>query len=298
VESRGLAWQAGEDWKLDAYFAGKDLYKVQAGRIFGKHEAHVTKAERQVGKVGELSCGYGAGAEAVHDFAAKMGVKLNEVESAKLVRDWRSANPQIVEYWRLLDEALHDAVEERVSSHVALQHGYYLRILPRPAPESLRSQVKNPDLISLEIRMVQEDNFTLFSRVIHGANIKRQSIQYWKPSERKTGDLWVDTWMNPKTKQPQQYTVYGGKLAGLLTQSLCRELFFTSLRDVHHWTGHVDNVRLVGQFHDEIVLEWEPLPGGVTLEWAKNMLKMSMTHTDLPGFPLAAEIKHDYRYTK
>ena len=37
--------------------------------------------------------------------AAKMGVELSEVESAKLVRDWRGANPQIVEYWRLLDEA-------------------------------------------------------------------------------------------------------------------------------------------------------------------------------------------------
>ena len=36
VESRGLAWLAGEQWKLDAYRKGQDLYKVQAGKIFGK----------------------------------------------------------------------------------------------------------------------------------------------------------------------------------------------------------------------------------------------------------------------
>jgi DNA polymerase len=296
VESRGLAWQAGEQWKLDAYFAGKDLYKVQAGKIFGKHEAHVTKAERQVGKVGELACGYGAGADAVRDFAAKMGVELSEVESAKLVRDWRGANPQIVEYWRLLDEALHDAVDLGQTGMAPIKHGW-VKVIPMPAPQSLRDQVGNQDLVSLHIHMyVGRDR--VVDRVIHGAHVKGRNIQYWKPSERKTGDLWVDTWTNPKTKRQQPFTVYGGKLSGLLTQSLCREVFFNSLRDVHGrlapFTGV--NVQLVGQFHDEIVLDWEP--GAVTLESAKNMLNDCMSKTKLPQFPLAADIKHDYRYTK
>ena len=54
----------------------------------------------------------------------------------------------------------------------------------------------------------------LFTRVIHGAHMKGRNVGYWKPSERKTGDLWVDVFTNPKTKQVQPYTVYGGKLAG------------------------------------------------------------------------------------
>jgi DNA polymerase len=296
VESRGLAWQAGEDWKLDAYFAGKDLYKVQAGKIFGKHEAHVTKPERQVGKVGELACGYGAGGPAVRDFAKKMGVELSETEAAKLVRDWRAANPQIVEYWRLLHEALMDAVDLGQPGMAPMKHGW-VKVIPIPAPKSLRDQTGNQNLVSLRVQMyVGSDR--MVDRVIHGTHLVGRNIHYWKPSERKTGDLWTDTWVNPKTKRQQPFTVYGGKLSGLLTQSLCREVFFNSLRDVHGRLSPFPgvNVELVGQFHDEIVLDWRP--GAVTLESTKAMLNDCMSRTKLPGFPLAAEIKFDYRYTK
>lgn len=298
VESRGLAWQAGEQWKLDAYFRGEDLYKVQAAEMFHKPVAQIGKSERQIGKVGELACGYGAGAQAVKDFAAKMGVELSEGESAKLVADWRKANPLIVDYWARLHEALLTTVTHQISSRVELSHGYYLRLFADPAPQSLRDQVKDQRLISLEIRMVKPDDRTLFSRVIHGTHIVGRNIHYWKPSERKTGDLWVDTWTNPKTKRQQPFTVYGGKLSGLLTQSLCREVFFASLRDVHSRLDrfHGVNVQLVGQFHDEIVLDWSP--GALSLEGAKDMLQDCMTRTILPRFPLAAEIKHDFRYTK
>lgn len=296
VESRGLAWQAGEQWKLDAYHQGEDLYKVQAGLIFGKHKAHVTKAERTVGKVGELACGYGAGADAVREFAAKMHVELSEGESAKLVRDWRGANPKIVEYWYALDDILHQAVETGLTQSVMMKNVSVI-IEPIRAPRSLRQQTGNQALNSLEIRVWHGGKQVLL-RVIHGVEIHGRNIHYWKPSERKTGNLWVDTWMNPKTKRQQPFTVYGGKLSGLLTQSLCREVFFDTLRKTDSWVGSTPGVRLVGQFHDEIVLDWAPDPNGPSLEQAKDMLNSTMSVTKLKGFPLAAEIKSDYRYTK
>lgn len=295
VESRGLAWQAGEDWKIDAYFRGEDLYKVQAGQMFGKPAADVVKAERQVGKVGELSCGYGAGPDAVRDFAAKMGVILSEGEAAKLVYDWRQANPAIVDYWHRLHEALLHCLEGDVSTWVGLPHGS-VKILPMPAPASLRAQTGDPKLKSLRVRLFLNDNTMILERVIHGTHIVGRNIHYWKPSERKTGDLWTNVWMNPKTKRHQPFTVYGGKLSGLLTQSLCREVFFDSLRNVHDWCGKAPNVKLVGQFHDEIVLDWTP--GPFDLDYIKHKLEVSMSHTILPRFPLAAEVKSDYRYTK
>jgi DNA polymerase len=296
VESRGLAWQANEKWKLDAYHQGKDLYKVQAGVIFGKHEAHVNKAERQVGKVGELACGYGAGPGAVKDFAAKMGVEMSEVEAGKLVRDWRGANPKIVGYWNLLNDALHMALESGRRQGVFMDN-VVIEIIPRPAPQSLRTQTGNPHLKSFWIGM-GVDGVEIFNRIIHGTHIKHGNICYWKPSERKTGDLWTDFWVNPKTKQKQAFTIYGGKLSGLLTQSLCREIFFTTLRKTAEWVNQTPGLELVGQFHDEVVLEWAPHPMGPSLEGAMDMLNSSMSVTELPRFPLAAEIKHDYRYTK
>jgi DNA polymerase len=297
VESRGLAWQAGEQWKLDAYREGLDLYKVLAGKIFQKHHAQVTKPERQVGKVGELACGYQAGAGAVRDFAAKMGVELSEAEAAKLVRDWRAADPETEEYWRMLDELLHDALDME-DPYLRHTPNVIIEVRPFPAPASLREQTGNPGLKSLLIGMADKNEHELVSRVIHGVHLKGRNIHYWKPSERKTGDLWVDTWMNPKTKRQQPFTIYGGKLAGLFTQSLCRELFFDCLRKVHEWVNQCPNVRLVGQFHDEIVLDWVPDPNGPSLEQVKHMLTSSMTATHLKGFPLGAEIKSDYRYTK
>ena len=87
VESRGLAWIAGEQWKLDAYYAGKDLYKVLAASpdMFNKPYDSITKEERQSGKVGELSCGYGAGETAIVRFAEGMGIEMSE-ESAQRIK--------------------------------------------------------------------------------------------------------------------------------------------------------------------------------------------------------------------
>ena len=294
VESRGLAWQAGERWKLEAYRQGQDLYKVQAGVIFGKPADQVTKDERQIGKVGELSCGYGAGPVAVKEFAAKMGVDLSEGESAKLVSDWRAANPMTVDYWHNLDAALHVALEGKPNT-VPLMHGW-VEVTPVLAPQSLRDQVKDPGLLTLVVKVFDHGMNVFLTRVIHGVKRIGRNIQYWKPTERKTGNLWVDTWVNPKTKRPQKFTVYGGKLAGLLTQSLCRELFFTSLRHVHMWADLQSNVQLVGQFHDEIVLDW--VPGGTSLNMTIGVLSQEMSMSPLKEFPLAAEVKHDYRYVK
>ena len=295
VESRGLAWQSGEQWKLDAYAHGQDLYKVQAGLIFNKPVDQVSKSERQIGKVGELACGYGAGPDAVRDFAAKMGVSMTQHESAKLVRDWRSANDGIVNYWHALNDGLHTATGGAYTS-VSMAYGT-VEIEPVMAPASLRQQTDDVDLVSLQITM-RTGSKILFNRVIHGAHLKGRNVGYWKPSERKTGDLWVDRFTNPKTKQVQPYTVYGGKLAGLLTQSLCREIFFTCLLDVHVWIEDLPNVQLIGQFHDEIVLDWAPQLNQPGLGAVMGMLNESMTRTTLPDFPLAAEIKHDFRYTK
>jgi hypothetical protein len=65
---------------------------------------------------------------------------------------------------------------------------------------------------------------------------------------------------------------------------------------VYNWQKNVSNVKLVGQFHDEIVLEWSP--GSFPAEATVTQLDWYMTRTMLRGFPLGAEIKSAYRYIK
>lgn len=312
VESRGLAWLARAEWKLDEFRKGKDMYKVLAAKIDGVHYDDVLKDRRQFGKVGELSCGYGAGGDAVRQFAEKMGTDLSEVEAALLVREWRAVNPEIERFWYRLDDQLHKMLADRNPSVTyrveAGAPGWRVELQIIHTPASLRKQAKaeKKNVNSFELRLVDDGGGVHVRRVFHGAYLHGRNIRYFKPSERKTGDLWRDSYINPKTKQLTYYTVYGGKLTGILTQSMCREMFFNSLRIMDQWLTGVygpTNLQMIGQFHDEIVLDWQPVSWAsgrtIGLEGAKRELEAAMTNVGpFIGFPLDAEIKHDHRYTK
>ena len=56
IEARVLAWEAGEDWRLEAFLEGKDIYCASASQMFHvpvvKHG--INGELRQKGKVAEL----------------------------------------------------------------------------------------------------------------------------------------------------------------------------------------------------------------------------------------------------
>lgn len=295
IESRALGFLAGEDWKVQAYRQGQDIYKAQAMKIFGIHDiSQVTKEQRTTGKVGELSCGYGAGPVAVKDFAAKMGVELTEGEAGQLVRDWRDANPHTVEFWDGLGEAMFKTVETGVAHNVHSSSGLGIRFRQATTPESLINQA--PDARSVQM-LVFKGTERLMSRVFHGCYLRGRNIGYHKPSTLKGGRPWKKTYVDPKTKRQRYYELYGGKLAGILTQSLCRELFFEALFLIDKQLNTIDNADLIGQFHDEVVIDW--WPGDTSMAAVMARMESAMTGSFiLPGLPMGVEVKHDYRYTK
>lgn len=301
VESRGLAYLAGEQWKLDAYHRGEDLYKVLAAKINHLDDWHqVTKEQRQSGKVGELSCGYGAGGTAVQGFAQKMGIEMSEDEAVQLVRDWRATNPMIVELWALLDQLLLAAVQSWGQGAIftaSLANNLSIEFDRGRTPLSLEKQHPGAKTISMRLYLRGQSRPVL-ERIFQGCYLRGNQVCYYKPSERRGGDLWSAWYIDPKTKQKRFYSLYGGKLSGILTQSFCRELFFIALKRV---TEKVERpgVRLIGQFHDEIVLDYDPLVAPYPVEIVKKELEQVMSNPHpFKGFPLAAEVKHDYRYTK
>jgi hypothetical protein len=125
--------------------------------------------------------------------------------------------------------------------------------------------------------------------------------------------MWTSHFVDPKTKKVRFYDIYGGKLAGILTQSMCREMFFYALHRLDRDMKGVANAKIVGQFHDEIVVDWVP-PGsgtdfpqedpieyyGLDYNTTLALVEASMTEVSehFKGFPLEADIKSGFRYIK
>lgn len=299
IEARGLAWAAGAKWKLEAFFNGQDMYRVLASKIYDRPYGVIGKhsPERQVGKVGELACGYQASGPAVKDFAEKMGVAFTEAEAVHLVSDWRRVNPEIVDLWSRMDAAMREALEGKIKS-VQLNDGWYMQFMLQEAPESLKQQTKGDIQSSLAMVVRDPSASEFFQRVFHGAHVEGGSVVFFKPTEAVSAKPWTNVYVHPKTKRPTLHTIYGGKLTGIMIQSLCREIFFRSLVHLNSWMQHVRGVELLGQFHDEVITDWTPqcpLP----VEDVRQVIEGRMAQAPgMPSFPIAAEVKSSYRYNK
>ena len=114
IEARVLSWLAKERWRMDVFEGDGDIYCAIAGRMF--HCNVVKHGEnghlRQKGKQAELACGYGGSVGALKAFGAlESGMKEEELKP--LVDAWRSANPNIVDFWWAVDRAAKGCIKER-----------------------------------------------------------------------------------------------------------------------------------------------------------------------------------------
>lgn len=94
IEARVIAWLAGEQWALDAFYAGRDIYVETAGRMGSQYT-------RSQGKVAVLALGFAGGVNSLR----VMGATGNDRALQNLVSTWREANPAIVDLWSELGAA-------------------------------------------------------------------------------------------------------------------------------------------------------------------------------------------------
>jgi DNA polymerase bacteriophage-type len=119
IESRVLAWVAGEEWKLDAYKRydatcdpRDEPYCETACRIFRVPSGSYTKdsPERNVGKTCDLAFGFMGGINAWRKFEPD---RFNDEEVKTFNAEWRAAHPAIKRLWYNIDRAALAAVRER-----------------------------------------------------------------------------------------------------------------------------------------------------------------------------------------
>ena len=117
IEARVSAWFSHEEWVLDVFPNGGDIYCATASQMFGVPvEKHGQNSElRQKGKIATLALGYGGGVNALKAFGAdKMGM-TNE-EMAQTVDLWRKANPRIVSMWKSLETAMKKCIVHKATT--------------------------------------------------------------------------------------------------------------------------------------------------------------------------------------
>ena len=125
IEARVLSFLANETWRLKVFADNGDIYCASASAMFHVPvEKHGQNAHlRQKGKIAELALGYGGSVGALKAMGAlEMG--LAEEELQPLVDAWRTSNPNIVQFWWDVDNAVNTTVRQRFDTET---HGIRFR---------------------------------------------------------------------------------------------------------------------------------------------------------------------------
>lgn len=240
IEARVIAYLAGEQWRLDVFAQGGDIYCSSASQMFKvpvvKHG--VNGHLRQKGKIAELACGYGGGIGALKAFGAdKMG--LTEEEMQDIVNQWRLASPTIPKFWRDTEKAAKNALEHPGRTFSIPCGVKYLR-----------------DADALRCRLPSGRILTYW-----GARLENGSIVFMGQDQT--------------TRKWQKMETWGGKLVENIVQAVARDCLAVAM--VRLDAAGYD---ICFHVHDEIIAEapedsrWQDMAEimGQPIDWAPGLL--------------------------
>ena len=237
IEARVIAWLSGENWVLEVFRNGRDIYCETASRMFKVPvEKHGQNSHlRQRGKVAVLALGYEGGVAALEAMGgSRLG--LTESEEKEIVYKWREQNSNIVKLWRIVEKAAIRAI--KTGESVTIQRGI---------------------VVARQWGML---TITLPSG---------RTICYPRASvETEYGDCWHGDHdvieyegVNQTTKKWGKVRTYGGKLTENIVQAIARDILgYVILR------ARKERLDVVFHIHDEIIVEAKP---GQTLEEVEQL---------------------------
>ena len=240
IEARVIAYLAGEQWRMDVFAQGGDIYCSSASQMFKVPvEKHGVNGHlRQKGKVAELACGYGGGVGALKAFGAdKMG--LSEQEMQDIVTQWRQASPTIPRLWRDTEDAAKRALENPGKTF-----GIPCGVKYHKDKDALRCKLPSGRILT-----------------------------YWN-ARLENGSI-VFVGQNQTTRQWEKTDTWGGKLTENIVQAYARECLAVAMvrLEAAGW-------RIVFHVHDEVVIEapdgsrWQDAAAimGEPIDWAPGLL--------------------------
>jgi len=248
IEARVLAWLAGEEWVLDVFRKGGDIYCATATQMFHKPvEKHGRNAElRQKGKIAVLALGYGGGVGAL-DAMGGQKLGMTEEEEKETVNRWRDANPMIAKFW-------HDVEEAALRVIQGFQKTARLGIRKQISAEEKEARmamaggaVRDYSVRDSYLEFSMHEGW-LVCRLPSGRCITWPSAEV---TVNRFGGVSVRyKGVNQKTNKWGWLETFGGKLVENITQAVARDCLAHVLLQLD-----AIGIRTVFHVHDEVVCE-------------------------------------------
>lgn len=241
IEARVIAYLAGEQWRMDVFSQGGDIYCSSASQMFKVPvEKHGVNGHlRQKGKIAELACGYGGGIGALKAFGAdKMG--LTDEEMQDIVTQWRQASPTIPKFWRDTERAAKRALENPGRTFTLSCGVKYYR-----------------DADALRCKLPSE-----------------RILTYWNARLDSDGSICF-MGQNQTTRKWEKTQTWGGKLVENIVQAYARDCLAVAMLRLAD-AGY----DIVFSVHDELIAEategsrWQDMAEimGQPIDWAPGLL--------------------------
>lgn len=242
IEARVLAWLSKEEWRLELFKKGGDIYCQSASKMFGVPVVKngVNGELRQKGKIAELACGYGGSIGALKAFGA-VAMGIPESELKPMIDKWRASNPNIVNLWWKVDKVAKYVITHKSSYECyGLTFSYERGIMFIKLPSGRRLAYCKPRL---------------------GINaFGSECITY---EGIGTGKKW------------ERIESYGPKLVENIVQAIARDILAESMMRLNK-----NGYKITMHVHDEVVLEVQEDVSSVeevcrimaiTPSWAKDL---------------------------
>ena len=264
IEARVTAWLAGEEWRMEVFRNGGDIYCASASQMF-----HVPVVKhglngdlRQKGKIAELALGYGGGIGALKAFGGDKPWKgmdgtmhpgMTEEEMGEIVGRWRESSPKVVALWKKL---------ERAASLCAARH-------------------TTADTGVHGIRYEWERGI-MWLRLPSGRRMAYFNAEHRDfPRRVGTGKCLTYMVLNQTTRKWERVETFGGRLVENAVQAIARDCLREAMLNLEH-----DGWDMRFTVHDEIVCS-EPERSG--RGWERMAAQMAMPINWAPGLLLRAD---------
>lgn len=222
IEARVIAWLAGEQWRLDVFENGGDIYCASASQMFGVpvEKNGINGHMRKQGKIAELALGYGGSVGAIDNF--DRGGSIPEEDRPDLVKKWRAASPNITALWNALEKAAIRCVRTRMP-------------------------VELPQYYGIRFRFERAHGYNvLFIDLPNG-----RPIAYWDPKIKTNKfDKSALSFMHVATGKWVRGDTFGGRITENVIQSIARDCLAEKMKTLDEF-----GYNIAFHVHDEVILD-------------------------------------------